>query len=321
MVPSLADDARSLDVTSNFSSPVSATSSHAREFSTPIGLGISRCGLEPSFDTMGGFTSQLPYSVTPSIPTQIAPMDDFYSLPMKVSDFSEQTGFGIYNGFPETTQSMVRYYGSQAMRASSSYNSPIETASLHTTFPGQVPGYWIPAACSGPTTPPEVVPIQAGNMTGSYWSAQCVPELCPTINAPVSQMAGGFSMPDNSFNLRTVPVRDSEDFFSKDVSDSGLSIPESPKSKQGEKVAKRSSIASRKVAASPPKRKISSKKGYACRVCGFSFTRRSNCAEHEKKHDPNHRRSYPCEECHKTFGRMADLRRHTDNVRKFTGIL
>ncbi|KAJ5712475.1 hypothetical protein N7493_008943 [Penicillium malachiteum] len=320
MVPSLADDSKSLDATSNFSSPVSATSSHGREFSTPIGLGISRCGLEPSFDTMGGFTSQLPYSMTPSIPTQIAPMDGFYSLPIKVSDFSEQTGFEIYSAFPETAPSTLRYYGSQAISATSSYNSPIETASLHPTFPGQVPGYWIPAACSGPTTPPDVVPIPAGNIPGSYWSAQCVPELCPTINAPVSQMTGGFSISGNLFDLQRVPVAESKDLFSKDVSDSGLSIPESPKSKQGEKVAKKSSV-SRQGATSPPKKKSSSKKGYACRVCGFSFTRRSNCAEHEKKHDPNHRRSYPCEECHKTFGRMADLRRHTDNVRKYTGLL
>lgn len=54
--------------------------------------------------------------------------------------------------------------------------------------------------------------------------------------------------------------------------------------------------------------------GLQCTVCGYLFTRRSNCREHMKKHDPNQRRDYGCETCGRTFGRRTDLKRHVDSV-------
>jgi uncharacterized Zn-finger protein len=60
--------------------------------------------------------------------------------------------------------------------------------------------------------------------------------------------------------------------------------------------------------------KIPSASGLQCILCGARFTRRSNCREHMKRHDPSGRKSFPCEECGKILGRKTDLKRHIDSV-------
>ncbi|GAD97710.1 C2H2 finger domain protein (Ezf), putative [Paecilomyces variotii No. 5] len=61
-------------------------------------------------------------------------------------------------------------------------------------------------------------------------------------------------------------------------------------------------------------RDIASMRGLQCSVCGYLFTRRSNCREHMKRHDPNQRKGYDCETCGKTFGRRTDMKRHIESV-------
>jgi hypothetical protein len=47
-----------------------------------------------------------------------------------------------------------------------------------------------------------------------------------------------------------------------------------------------------------------------CPLCNKVFTRRSNCREHLKRHNPVNRQAHPCSGCGKTFGRKTDLKRH-----------
>ncbi|KAL4973276.1 hypothetical protein BDW66DRAFT_162204 [Aspergillus desertorum] len=56
--------------------------------------------------------------------------------------------------------------------------------------------------------------------------------------------------------------------------------------------------------------------GRECTICGARFTRRSNCREHMKRHNPNNRKSYVCEICGKALGRKTDLKRHVDSVHR-----
>ncbi|KAL4891536.1 hypothetical protein BDV59DRAFT_65655 [Aspergillus ambiguus] len=62
------------------------------------------------------------------------------------------------------------------------------------------------------------------------------------------------------------------------------------------------------------RRKIGTASGLQCSICGRSFTRRSNCHEHMKRHDPSRKKSHPCNYCEKTFGRNGDLRRHVETI-------
>lgn len=63
--------------------------------------------------------------------------------------------------------------------------------------------------------------------------------------------------------------------------------------------------------------KIPSASGLECPTCGVRFTRRSNCKEHMKSHDPNYVRPHPCETCGREFRRRTDLKRHVDSVSDF----
>ncbi|KAL5359922.1 hypothetical protein BJX96DRAFT_164782 [Aspergillus floccosus] len=63
------------------------------------------------------------------------------------------------------------------------------------------------------------------------------------------------------------------------------------------------------------RRKVPSASGLQCPICGRVFTRRSNCHEHVKRHDPSRKKLHPCDCCGKSFGRNGDLRRHKDTVR------
>jgi hypothetical protein len=62
--------------------------------------------------------------------------------------------------------------------------------------------------------------------------------------------------------------------------------------------------------------RVVSATGLECPLCGLKFTRRSNCKEHQKMHNPEWKVKYPCEveECRRTFGRAADLKRHMNTV-------
>ncbi|EEA21465.1 C2H2 finger domain protein (Ezf), putative [Talaromyces marneffei ATCC 18224] len=60
-----------------------------------------------------------------------------------------------------------------------------------------------------------------------------------------------------------------------------------------------------------------------CPLCDKVFTRRSNCREHLKRHNPVNRQAHPCRSCGKTFGRKTDLKRHYmtrihDGEKRFT---
>lgn len=60
-----------------------------------------------------------------------------------------------------------------------------------------------------------------------------------------------------------------------------------------------------------PRSNSPTKQGYRCHICGLLFTRRANCREHIKRHDPNHQKEhYVCEKCGKTVSRKTDLKRH-----------
>lgn len=66
---------------------------------------------------------------------------------------------------------------------------------------------------------------------------------------------------------------------------------------------------------SPGNRRTSSPpEGLQCTVCGYRFTRRSNCRQHMKNHDPNRKRDHSCDDCGRSFGRKTDLKRHVDSV-------
>lgn len=314
VIPSLPEDAHSLEASSTYSLPVSATTSQGVRFSTPIGLGISGCGLEPAFENLSPLPNTVPFSVSPALQNQFVSTGDHYSLPLKVDDFSNTPGFPIYNGLaaaPQDPQSPLSFYGSQAMSASPSYNSSMDVGTGHHTFQEHAPGYWAPTPCSGPTNPLETVPVTMDGTTGGRWNQPYITDPCITVNPSVVPGTES-SYPSTTFNGESSSAGLFQHQFNAAQGPSSLrsaAANECVILRQPRKVKKNRTSARKQL-------EKDNDEGYECSVCGYIFTRRSNCLEHQRRHDPSFRRPFPCEYCGKIFGRKADLKRHGDCVSK-----
>ncbi|CAG8195204.1 unnamed protein product [Penicillium olsonii] len=265
-----------------YSSPIPSSESKHRP---PVGLGISGCGIEHVFDEMRVFNipPQLPSQLVPQTPTLDLSYDDYTS----VSCFAPS-----YDQIPIPPPESLGLYGSTSMSASPSYNSAFEAGPSQDIFSPGMSDIWTHASCSGPTTPSEAV-ATSGNLQWMQGMAMpatpqsCTDTVLGSIEAGVRTCcrenvnAWQESIPHQAATTNTVnpepgprPARRSRDSLGEFLSASGKQCP----------------------------------------TCGKKFTRRSNCKEHQKMHNPEWKHNHPCEECHKSFGRSSDLKRHRDNV-------
>lgn len=310
MVPSLSEEDQSLDAASAYLSPVSATTSHSGTFPNLIGLGISGCSLEPTFDHLGGYANPVPFSMSPALSNPLTTTDSLYNMPLKIDEYPRQT-YDIYNGLADT--SPLSLYGSQGMGPSSSLDSSLDVGTDQSTFSGQMPGYWASLQCPGPTTPSELSPVSTSSAMEAQWSQRYFSEACMNLTMPALPICGELPVANGTFDHASM-AGESDGGLPGQFSTPVRTVLSPPSVTSGEETAHTSPTPSGKTRSLSPGRKPRAKKGYACPTCGFTFTRRSNCVEHQKKHDPGFKKSFPCDECQKAFGRNADLKRHIENV-------
>lgn len=298
MVPPLTEDTPSTELPSTFSSPVSASTPQGPGYPPGglVGLGIS------GLDDFSSFSRATSFSVSPVMPTQAVAAHGFFNRPLKVDGFNAAPCFPAYNNLPVAPHSSISFCESHAMSASPSYNSSMDVSIGQTNFVGQMPDYWLPTPCSVPTSPLEFVPNLGSQPVGDSWTQQYFSETSVDTDPPA------------------MPIGDIPSNSGTDASDAGLeqslNMAQTPQRitsadcnshNPSSKVRK-----DRRTSRKQPK--SGNDKRYPCKICGFRFTRRSNCMEHQRKHDPRTRESHPCDECDKTFGRKADLNRHKNNV-------
>ncbi|KAJ5297359.1 hypothetical protein N7508_007608 [Penicillium antarcticum] len=283
---------QSLETSSAYSSPVSTIGSQGG-FS-PIGLGISNCGIENAFGQVRLYAPSMP--VPPAGPSQLVPEATPYDFQFKVDD--DRSEYAIYNKLADASESSLGVYNPTAMSASSSYDS-VELDTRQCTFPSDVYS-WIQTPCSAPITPSELVPT-VGSGTGqwdqSLFSATCAPVNMPIM--PVTDTIYPAMQEDMSFGSASGRNMTPERVMTQSRTASPGRTETDSKSVKGSR---------------SPRSKLISASGLQCPICGSKFTRRSNCKEHQKAHDPSWKTKHPCKECGKTFGRMSDLKRHLNNV-------
>lgn len=309
MMSSLPEDSSSLETMSPYISPISATTSQEEAHSI-VGLGISNCGLDRTFDPVT--TYPYPISYTPSANTfpanQLLTPSNFYDAPSKLQNIpSDPTCFSVYNGFSDDSLSPLSPYGSHPMSASPSYNSNLELQCSQDSYQ-RMPGYWDSKPSSGPPMPMETRAV-TGDRIPVFQHLPGQGQYCAPMNPAYPSANGGLSdhaphLKENDKNATNLQASftHGEPYTPPNTSiDMGT---RSPSSKPPQRP--RTASAGERIAAG---------KGFSCPVCGFTFTRKSNCKEHEKRHDPNFKRYFKCSECSKSFARNADLKRHVDNVR------
>lgn len=299
----------SLETLSTYSSPASATVPQGG-FSSVIGLGISNCGLGPTFDPTPRFSAPVSYSMSPTnVPTnQLVPTSNSYDAALKPQEFSDETCFPTCP--PDSSLSPISplgsFYSSRQMSASPSYNLNMDMRSVQDAF-HQI-RHWAPTPCSGPTTPMDATSITTGapaEFQQLFQPFQCrVPVETSCLPYDTSNCYPITPVEENGkgpVGLQASPTQAESYTFLNILGESGVES---------------SSKGPKRLRTPSAETTMASEKKYACPTCGFTFTRKSNCREHEKRHDPSSRRSFRCAECPKSFGRNADLKRHTDNVRQ-----
>jgi hypothetical protein len=285
------EDTQSLETSPAYLSPVSTIGS--RGGFSPIGLGISDCGIEDTFDQVRLYA---PMPGPPAIPSQTVPEAALYDFQFKVHDDCSE--YATYNGIQDASEPSLGLYNPTAMRASSSCNSM--DLDPHQCKFASDDYSWIQTPCSGPTTPSELV-TPVGHGTGQ-WDQTLYPTTCAPVNMPILPVT------DTSYPA----MRENLSFRSA----SGQKITPERVMTQSRTVSPwTTETDSKSIKRSrSPRSKLVSASGLECPMCGAKFTRRSNCKEHQKAHDPSWKTKHPCKECGKSFGRMSDLKRHLKNV-------
>lgn len=294
LAASLPMNAYSREVSSAYSSPISATASHPG-FSPPIGLGIMNCGLDPTFDHTAGYQRPMLYPMSPvnQSPNSLLHTTAFHGSPLQPRDTPNRICFPAHSGFQD-------WNGSQEMSASPNYISNLKIQRGEGVF-HQMPEYWAPTPTSGPTSPVEALFVNPAGAAGLQVPGRN--QYCTPLKSPTSLVNFDASYPMNStgdsskysFELQNSSAHVEPFVFVNNSSESG------DMALTGCSVTK-----------------AASSNRFSCPKCGNTFTRRSNCKQHEKQHDPESRKisRVSCPECSKTFGRKGDLRRHFNNVRR-----
>ncbi|KAL2854036.1 hypothetical protein BJX68DRAFT_264786 [Aspergillus pseudodeflectus] len=235
---------------------------------------------------------------------QMMPVTLPYGCSLNTTHLSPATFYDPYSG-SETSASPLSYCGPQTMSASPSRGPDLDYGTGHDMTTMHTYNFW-PGT---PRSEPDVQVKEEPNMEyrdGSY--QECTKPSMP-IPAPDVQL-GTNDTPVRleGFGEMRADIRASAELEVGRDSTAELSAP--PSEITFEIALKGVSLPNRGQLKIPPA------SGLTCTVCGAEFTRRSNCREHMKKHDPSSRKLYPCEDCGKTLGRRTDLKRHIDSVHR-----
>ncbi|BCS01266.1 putative C2H2 finger domain protein (Ezf) [Aspergillus luchuensis] len=283
---SARDDQRLLKASPAYPSPT-AIPLDRYDFQSLSGLGISNCGT-------GSPSSQIRLYPCPE---QYALSTSNWSDPMTHSPNILETPPDA-GQFPPRTH--YEAFGSHAdISVSPSYSPVIDFGAMH----DEIPRFW-------PNTPTsETMAASEGwsnvqDPIEDVWESSFLDESSNTMvsrmpEIPRLQINTAYLHPQRPDN--TLTEMDPHKSVAPDlVPDEAISkwienVSESPKGEQS---------------------RIPSASGLECPTCGVRFTRRSNCKEHMKSHDPSYVRPHPCETCGREFRRRTDLKRHVDSIHR-----
>ncbi|PYH49526.1 putative C2H2 finger domain protein (Ezf) [Aspergillus saccharolyticus JOP 1030-1] len=293
-----------LGATSSYAPSMYATSVDLQSAQQLVGLGISHIGVE----SCASETEPYPRPALPALSTYawsntfIQP-ENFLQPSQDYSFLTPPTLYEPLGGLIEAATSPSSFYGSHTFSTSPSYGSSIESEGRHDTGLEEGSNTWprTPTSESANVPVDYILDGELGKLRGPSMyenlaqdSASALSQMPPV---PISDAGYGFPWSQIDNNGGTSGL-------TPDQATVLGSIPSEVISRWIEEV----------VDSPAGELKIPSASGLQCSVCGFRFTRRSNCREHEKRHNPQLRKSFPCALCGKAYGRNTDLRRHVQST-------
>ncbi|KAJ0418486.1 hypothetical protein BJY00DRAFT_177295 [Aspergillus carlsbadensis] len=270
--------------------------------SMDTGLGISYCDMDLSGDHMRQYQPS-EHGSTDWL-GQMMPVPLPYGCSLNTTHLSPATFYDPYSG-SDTSASPLSYCGPQTMSASPSRGPELDYGTGHDMTNPHAYNFWP----STPRSEPDVQVKEEPDMEYRDESYEECARPSMTMSAPDAQL-GANGLPVGMEDLPEMrdDIRASTEL---EAGRDSTAEPSVPPSEITFEVARKGASSLK-----PGQLKFPSASGLTCTVCGAEFTRRSNCREHMKKHDPSSRKLYPCDDCGKTLGRKTDLKRHIDSVHR-----
>ncbi|KAI9930578.1 hypothetical protein ASPWEDRAFT_27098 [Aspergillus wentii DTO 134E9] len=297
----LPEDHVMYNTSPTYSSPVRPTSNHSSFPQSTDGLGISFCGMESPFSQLQACQPPDPYTFSaPGCPDYILSTEPLYETALDVGPLSPATCYESYSGHTDVSASPLSFYSTHALSASPTYSSVMDFGGTCDGLPAQLPAGW-------PTTPT----IKVEENMDNCWDQPLFAEGRPVNKVPALPQMHRFTAVHNS----QIVGRDDNDRLLKLEPKVERAASHSPRSPVYDPVP---DVPIKVEEEMEPLRKenIPSANGLQCTVCGYRFTRRSNCREHMKRHDPSRKKTHPCGQCERLFGRRSDLQRHVDSIHR-----
>jgi hypothetical protein len=303
------DNSMMIETTHGYATEVFAHANCPSSSQPPTGLGITYVGMEAQFSQMELCSAPETLSQpTTDWPDQLMPC--IFEPCLEIENLT--TG-ACYESFPvhhDVSTSPHSLYSPQTLSASPSYCSTLDVGNQDTTC-NQPSHRWPGTPCSDNTTsfegwchvkqeyddcPDPLLYSEPSDASGVSTSTT-IPQLMVNDTFAVTASPG---KEEGDTALKPDPISEGPVGHSQTAT-----IPQTPQF-----TSRAGTMTSNHIDSC----KMPSASGLVCTVCGTRFTRRSNCREHMKRHDPSCRKLYPCEACGKTFGRRTDLKRHVDSV-------
>ncbi|KAE8333605.1 hypothetical protein BDV39DRAFT_64 [Aspergillus sergii] len=308
-----------LEDTSAYSSPMCSVSSYPSNSQSTTGLGISHCEMEGPSSQLRLFSPDTYSSPVTEWPNQLMHPESLLETTLDVGHFSPGPCYEPFGGHSDVSVSPLTYYSPQTLNAPSGFGAAMDFAGNSGTLSAPSSRFW-PNTPQSDVASSEIQPLvkeepddnweqQLLTKVGDSTGIDPVPQIPPIASDNAYLKSQHFSDNGNGTLVELNPNvgRQGDDSRKPTARDAPLEVVfQLAKSDSG----------------LPDERcKILSANGLECTICGLRFTRRSNCREHIKRHDPSLRKSYHCEFCDRPFGRKADLRRHVisihHGIRKF----
>ncbi|KAE8410092.1 hypothetical protein BDV37DRAFT_235693 [Aspergillus pseudonomiae] len=301
-----------LEDTSAYSSPMCSVSSYPRNSQSTTGLGISHCEMEDPSSQLRLFPPDTYPSPVTEWPNQMIPPESLLETTLDVGHFSPGPCYEPFGAHSDVSVSPLTYYSPQTLNAPSSYGSAMDFARNSGTLSAPSSHFW-------PNTPQSdaassEIQSQVKEEPDDSWEQNLLTEVSDTtVIGSVSQMPHTVS--NDAYSKSQHFADNGNDTFVELNPGLGRQRDEGRKPTARKMPVEVVFQLTKSDSELPDERcKILSASGLECTICGTRFTRRSNCREHVKRHDPSLRKSYHCEFCEKPFGRKTDLRRHVDSI-------
>ncbi|PWY89817.1 C2H2 finger domain protein Ezf [Aspergillus heteromorphus CBS 117.55] len=300
-VRSPLEDQAMMDTSPTHSSPGHAVPLFECEFQSFTGLGISHIQTEASADHLRLYPSPEPYVLSTSDWSDpILRSQHLLETPPDAANFAPNTYYEPFGSRTDVSASPLSFYSSQALSASPSYDPMLDFGAMRE----EVSHFW-------PSPPPETMAMTEGQ-TEVKGEPEDMWDTSLPDNASNMVMCTMPQVPQLQISTAFAPPPQSNDKGNDTLTATGASQGDAPDVVPAEVISKWIDDVGKSPNAETPK--IPSASGLVCTVCGLRFTRRSNCREHVKRHNPRYRRTYPCAICGQVCGRKTDLKRHVDCI-------